>query len=75
MVTTSKSMHREVQIKHDLMTHFRHLTSDHLDVAVVTRGKNDINTLLKNPAKTRQGWLAGFGWSPSLVIVGLSGWF
>jgi len=32
-------------------------------------------TLLKNPAKTSQGWLAGFGWSPSLVIVGLSGWF
>jgi len=31
--------------------------------------------LLKNPAKTSQGWLAGFGWSPSLVIVGLSGWF
>jgi len=25
--------------------------------------------------KTSQGWLAGFGWSPSLVIVGLSGWF
>jgi len=34
-----------------------------------------LSTLLKNPAKTSQGWLAGFGWSPSLVIVGLSGWF
>jgi len=22
---------------------------------------------VKNPAKTSQGWLAGFGWSPSLV--------
>jgi len=35
----------------------------------------DTKILLKNPAKTSQGWLAGFGWSPSLVIVGLSGWF
>jgi len=44
---TSKSMHREVQIKHDLMTRkcIWITDSDQLEVAVVTQGKNDINTV------------------------------
>jgi len=39
MVTTSKSMHREVQISHKVPA-----PSDHLDVAMITSGKNYINT-------------------------------
>jgi len=36
---------------------------------VTANWHSDLPPLLKNPAKTSQGW------SPSLVIVGLSGWF